>query len=67
MDTSSAYSGSASDRQIVEISNLTKVVDQSEPHSCSLCYKGFEIIYVCFYINTNFRNSIVLKNAQSLD
>ena len=31
MDTSSAYSGSASDRQIVEISNLTKVVDQSEP------------------------------------
>ena len=34
MDTLSAYSGSASDRQIVEISNLTnltKVVDQSEP------------------------------------
>ena len=31
MDTSSAYSGSAGDRQIVEISNLTKVVDQSEP------------------------------------
>ena len=31
MDTSSAYSGSVSDRQIVEISNLTKVVDQSEP------------------------------------
>ena len=31
MDTSSAYSGFASDRQIVEISNLTKVVDQSEP------------------------------------
>ena len=31
MDTWSAYSGSASDRQIVEISNLTKVVDQSEP------------------------------------
>ena len=31
MDTSSAYSGSASDRQIVEITNLTKVVDQSEP------------------------------------
>ena len=31
MDTSSAYSGYASDRQIVEISNLTKVVDQSEP------------------------------------
>ena len=30
MDTSSAYSSSASDRQIVEISNLTKVVDQSE-------------------------------------
>ena len=31
MDTLSAYSGSASDMQIVEISNLTKVVDQSEP------------------------------------
>ena len=31
MDTSSAYSGTANDRQIVEISNLTKVVDQSEP------------------------------------
>ena len=31
MGTSSAYSGSVSDRQIVEISNLTKVVDQSEP------------------------------------
>ena len=31
MDTSSAYSGSASDMQIVEISNLTKVVDHSEP------------------------------------
>ena len=63
MDTSSAYSGSASDRQIFEISNLTKVVDQSEPISRSLCYKGFEIICL-FYIKTNFRNSIVLKNAQ---
>ena len=31
MDSSSAYNGSASDRQIVEISKLTKVVDQSEP------------------------------------
>ena len=31
MDTSVSLSGSASDRQIVEISNLTKVVDQSEP------------------------------------
>ena len=31
MNTLSAYSGSANDRQIVEISNLTKVVDQSEP------------------------------------
>ena len=31
MYTSSAYSGSASDRQIVEIINLTKVVDPSEP------------------------------------
>ena len=31
MYTWSAYSGSGSDRQIVEISNLTKVVDQSEP------------------------------------
>ena len=31
MDTSSAHGGSASDRQIVEISNLTTVVDQSDP------------------------------------
>ena len=31
METSSAYGGSASDRQMVEISNLTKVVDQSDP------------------------------------
>ena len=29
-DTWSAYRGSASDRQIVEIRNLTKVVEQSE-------------------------------------
>ena len=50
MDTSSAYIGSASDRHIFEISNLTKIVDQSEPISCSLCYKGFEIIYVCFIL-----------------
>ena len=51
MDTSSAYSGSASDMQIVEISNLTKVVDQSEQlPGRSLCYKGFEIISVCFIL-----------------
>ena len=30
MDTASPYSGSASHMQIVEISNLAKVVDQSE-------------------------------------
>ena len=49
MDTWSAYSGSASDRQIVEISNLTKVVD-----SRSLCHKGFEIISVCLDFETIF-------------
>ena len=31
VDTSTAYSGSASDSHIVEISNLAKVVDQREP------------------------------------
>ena len=31
MDTLSANSGSANDRKMVEISNLAKVVDQSEP------------------------------------
>ena len=50
MGTWSAYSGSASDRHVVEISNLIKVVDQSEPISRSLCYKGFEIISVCFIL-----------------
>ena len=51
MDTLSAYSGSASDRQIVEISNLTKVVDQSEPIPAHcVISKGFEIIYVCFIL-----------------
>ena len=50
MDTSSAYSGTACDRHIFEISHLTNVVDQSEPISRSLCFKGFEIIYVCFIL-----------------
>ena len=43
MDTSSAYSGSASDRQIVEISNLTKVVDQSEPLPAHCVIKVFKL------------------------
>ena len=47
METWSAYGGSASDRQMVEISNLTKVVDQSDP-IMTVLYKGFEIISVCF-------------------
>ena len=67
MDTSSAYSGSASDRQIVEISNLTKLLIKVRPFPLIVLYsyKGFEIWpYIClFYIKTNFRSSIVLKNA----
>ena len=59
MDTSSAYSGSASERQMVEISNLTKVVDQSEPIPAHCVIKVLK--FCLFYINTNFRNSIVLK------
>ena len=62
MDTLSTYSGSASDRQIVEISNLTKVVDQSEPIPAHCV---IQVLKLCLLYNkTNFRNSIVLKNAQ---
>ena len=67
MDTSSAYSGSASDRKIVEISNLTKLLIKVSPFPLIVLYsyKGFDIRpYIClFYIETNFRSSIVLKNA----
>ena len=49
METLSAYGGSVSDRQMVEISNLTKVVDQSDP-IMTVLYKGFEIISVCFIL-----------------
>ena len=48
MDTSSVYSGSASDRQIVEISNLTKVVDQSEPIPAHCVIKVLKS--VCFIL-----------------
>ena len=54
MNTSSASRGSASDRHIVEISNLTKVVDQRQsepiPAHCVTVYKGFESISVCFIL-----------------
>ena len=49
LDNSSAYSGSASDRQIVEISNLTKVVDQSEPIPAHCVIKVLKL-YVCFIL-----------------
>ena len=49
-DTSSAYSSSASDRQIVEISNLTKVVDQSEHHSSSLCYILIKVLKLYLFV-----------------
>ena len=49
MDTSSAYSGSASDRQIVEISNLTKVVDQSEPIPAHCVIQGLQFYLFVLY------------------
>ena len=49
MDTLSAYGDSASDRQMDASSKLTNIVDQSDPHHD--CYKGYEIICVCFMLN----------------
>ena len=50
MDTSSAYStGFASDRQIVEISNLTKVVDQSEPIPAHCVIKVLKLYMFVLY------------------
>ena len=49
MNTSSAYSGSASDRQIVEISNLTKVVDQSEPIPARCVIKVLKLYMFVLY------------------
>ena len=48
MDTLSAYGESISDRQMDASSKLTNIVDQSDPHHA--CYKGCEIIYVCFML-----------------
>ena len=45
VDTLSAYGDSASDRQMDASSKLTNIVDQSD------CYKGCEIICVCFMLN----------------
>ena len=61
MDTLSAYGDSTSDRQMDVSSRLTNIVDHSEPNND--CYKGCEIIYVLFYVKTNFRNDIFLKNS----
>ena len=49
MDTLSAYSGSASDRQIVEISNLTKLVDQSEPIPAHCVIKVLKLYLLFLY------------------
>ena len=49
MSTSSAYSGSASDRQIVEISNQTKVVDQSEPIPAHCVIKVLKLYLLVLY------------------
>ena len=49
MDTSSAYSGSASDWQIVEINNLTKVVDQSEPIPAHCVIKVLKLYMFVLY------------------
>ena len=49
IDTSSACSGSASDRQIVEISNLTRVVDQSEPIPAHCVIKVLKVYLFVLY------------------
>ena len=49
MDTSSAYNGSASYRQIVVISNLTKVVDQSEPIPAHCVIKVLKLYLFVLY------------------
>ena len=50
VDTLSAYGDSASDRQMdADSSKLINIVDQSDPHHD--CYKGCEIICVCFMLN----------------
>ena len=49
MGTSSYYSGSASDRQIVVISNLTKVVDQSEPIPAHCVIKVLKLYLFVLY------------------
>ena len=49
MGTSSAYSGSVSDRHIVEISNLTKVVDQSEPIPAHCVIKVLNLYLLVLY------------------
>ena len=48
-DTWSAYNGSASYRQIVEISNLTKVVDQSEPIPAHCVIKVLKLYLFVLY------------------
>ena len=42
------FVGPAGDRQMDASSKLTNIVDQSDPHQD--CYKGCEIIYVCFML-----------------
>ena len=49
MDTWSDYSGSANDRQIVEISNPTKVVDQSEPIAAHCVKKVLKLYLFVLY------------------
>ena len=61
VDTLSAYGDSASDRQMDTSSKLTNIVDKNDPHHD--CYKGCEIICVCFM--PNFRNDISLKNTKA--
>ena len=49
MDTSSSYSGSASDRQIVEISNLTKFVDPNDPIPAHCVIKVLKLYLFVLY------------------
>ena len=64
VDTLLVYAYSTSDRQMDASSKLTNIVDKSDPHHD--CYNGCEVMCL-FYVKTNFRNEIFLKNTQALD
>ena len=63
MDTLSAYADSASDRQMDTSSKLTNIADQRDPRHD--CYKGCEIICVCFKVNPTLEMIFFLNNTQA--